>query len=275
MSCICNLHHSSQHTGSLTHWPRPGIEPASSWILVRFVNHWAMTGTSGFSFRKAESWSHRKFLAIPWYNCSQFINKEVLAQKRWPLKRHTVSVWGTSEQGEKPKEGTTLRQDFNPKTLLKWAKGDSRTNQCPLGWQLTLRWKIALWLDKVSISTKFSRDVIRGGGCLFNCETISQCWSHFPIIQKQSQTSLRGRGKMSVFACVCMCVYVYACVYPCVCMCVSVPVPVQVPLCVCLWVCVGLILERQQWVVAWSQDLIFCLGFEPGQPGWRPGILAT
>ena len=30
---------------SLTHWERPGIEPASSWILVRFVNHWAITGT--------------------------------------------------------------------------------------------------------------------------------------------------------------------------------------------------------------------------------------
>ena len=25
--------------GSLTHWARPEIEPSSSWILVRFVNH--------------------------------------------------------------------------------------------------------------------------------------------------------------------------------------------------------------------------------------------
>ena len=30
---------------SLTHWARPGIEPASSWFLVRFVNPCAMTGT--------------------------------------------------------------------------------------------------------------------------------------------------------------------------------------------------------------------------------------
>ena len=37
-SCICNLHHSSQgNTGSLTHWARPGMEPASSWMLVRFI----------------------------------------------------------------------------------------------------------------------------------------------------------------------------------------------------------------------------------------------
>ena len=30
---------------SLTHWARPGIEHATSWILVGFVNHWATMGT--------------------------------------------------------------------------------------------------------------------------------------------------------------------------------------------------------------------------------------
>ena len=29
---------------NLTHWARPRIEPASSWILIGFVNHWAMKG---------------------------------------------------------------------------------------------------------------------------------------------------------------------------------------------------------------------------------------
>ena len=29
----------------LAHWVRPGIEAASLWMLVRFINHWAMTGT--------------------------------------------------------------------------------------------------------------------------------------------------------------------------------------------------------------------------------------
>ena len=33
------------NAGSLTLWARPGIKPASSWILVRFVNLWAMMGT--------------------------------------------------------------------------------------------------------------------------------------------------------------------------------------------------------------------------------------
>ena len=31
--------------GSLIHWARPGIEPAPSWILVGFVDHWARKGT--------------------------------------------------------------------------------------------------------------------------------------------------------------------------------------------------------------------------------------
>ena len=30
--------------GYLTQWARPGIEAASSWILVGFDNHWAMKG---------------------------------------------------------------------------------------------------------------------------------------------------------------------------------------------------------------------------------------
>ena len=35
----------SGNAGSLTHWARPGIEPASSWILVGFLTHWATVGT--------------------------------------------------------------------------------------------------------------------------------------------------------------------------------------------------------------------------------------
>ena len=33
------------NAGSLAHLARPGIEPATSWFLVRFINHWAKTGT--------------------------------------------------------------------------------------------------------------------------------------------------------------------------------------------------------------------------------------
>ena len=36
-SCVYDLHHSSQQHWILNHRARPGIEPASSWILVGFI----------------------------------------------------------------------------------------------------------------------------------------------------------------------------------------------------------------------------------------------
>ena len=37
LSRVCNLHHSSWQPKYLTDWAKPGIKPASSWILVRFI----------------------------------------------------------------------------------------------------------------------------------------------------------------------------------------------------------------------------------------------
>ena len=39
------LHHSHGNARSVTHWARPGIEPASLWMLARFLTHWSTTGT--------------------------------------------------------------------------------------------------------------------------------------------------------------------------------------------------------------------------------------
>ena len=44
-SCICNLITAHGNAGFLTHWARPGIKLALSWILVGFLTHWATTGT--------------------------------------------------------------------------------------------------------------------------------------------------------------------------------------------------------------------------------------
>ena len=38
------------HTRSLIHWARPGMEPISSWLLVRFITRWATAGTPYFTF---------------------------------------------------------------------------------------------------------------------------------------------------------------------------------------------------------------------------------
>ena len=43
------------NAGSLTHWAGPGIEPATSWFLLRFVNHCAMTGTPHCIFKSSSS----------------------------------------------------------------------------------------------------------------------------------------------------------------------------------------------------------------------------
>ena len=48
MSAIHTTAHSNAR--SLTHWERPGIEPAFLWILVGFINCWATKGTPTTSF---------------------------------------------------------------------------------------------------------------------------------------------------------------------------------------------------------------------------------
>ena len=42
---ICDLCCSSRQHQILNHWGKPGMEPESSWILVRFVTPWATMGT--------------------------------------------------------------------------------------------------------------------------------------------------------------------------------------------------------------------------------------
>ena len=50
-SHVCNLHHSSRQRRILNPLRvRPGIEPTTSWFLVRFVDYCATTGTPVFFF---------------------------------------------------------------------------------------------------------------------------------------------------------------------------------------------------------------------------------
>ena len=44
-AAAAGLYHSHSNAGSLTHGVRPGIKSPSLWILVGFVNCWAMKGT--------------------------------------------------------------------------------------------------------------------------------------------------------------------------------------------------------------------------------------
>ena len=55
---------------SLIHWARLGIQPASLWMLVRFVNHWATMGTPlNFYFKVSQGSDFDSFI-LNHYNIS-------------------------------------------------------------------------------------------------------------------------------------------------------------------------------------------------------------
>ena len=70
---------------SLTHWARPGIKPAAPWFPVRFVNHWATTGTPNCSvFKKGVWWSNWNTL----YPC---LLRELKEYSNWYIKTNQSS----------------------------------------------------------------------------------------------------------------------------------------------------------------------------------------
>ena len=50
-AAAASLYHSPSNAGSLIHWARLGIKPASSWMLVGLETYWATMGTLGRKFR--------------------------------------------------------------------------------------------------------------------------------------------------------------------------------------------------------------------------------
>ena len=69
-SHIYDLHHSCGNMGSLTHWVRPGIKPASSWILAWFLTHWTTRGTPHLYLKKNQTrftaWHSPTFTSPLW-----------------------------------------------------------------------------------------------------------------------------------------------------------------------------------------------------------------
>ena len=58
-----DLDHCSDNARSLTHWVRPGIEPMSLWVLVRFTTCRATMGTPMLHFFRNEN-TYAKYLHI-------------------------------------------------------------------------------------------------------------------------------------------------------------------------------------------------------------------
>ena len=85
------------NTRSLTRWARPGIEPASSWILVGFINHWATKGTPGIVMIIQMLVS--SFIKLPKSICFwKEPCKAMLKFKKWTFRhwyQHRREIWGT------------------------------------------------------------------------------------------------------------------------------------------------------------------------------------
>ena len=68
--------------GSLTHWARPGTKPASSWILVEFLTHWATTETP-----KTNTVAENKHCPRTWRKARAF-SGEYARETLGPYKMH-------------------------------------------------------------------------------------------------------------------------------------------------------------------------------------------
>ena len=87
------------NTRSLTHWARPGIEPASLWTLLSFVNCWARTGTPRRPFLPPD----QTFLSFPEHESpSQELTNALISTSglrgqnpaQTPESRRLLGLWG-------------------------------------------------------------------------------------------------------------------------------------------------------------------------------------
>ena len=97
LSHICDLHHSSSKAGSLTHCVRPGIEPASSWMLVRFVTAEPQQEVQIFQMEpefQCRSWNfHIKTYSYKFHDTGDKENPKSFQRKRqFPYKGFGIAM---------------------------------------------------------------------------------------------------------------------------------------------------------------------------------------
>ena len=88
-SHVCDLHHSTGNTRSPIHWAMLGIEPASSWLLIRFVStaSWRELQVSYFKWG-CSSLTHGK--RNSWKKESR---KVIIRSKYFPHSFATLNKW--------------------------------------------------------------------------------------------------------------------------------------------------------------------------------------
>ena len=114
---------------SLTHWERPGIEPTTSWFLVRFINHCTTMGTPGWNF-------HSKRYKHPYVQCSTVHNSKTWKSKcplteEWIKKMwyiYTVEYYLAIKKGHN--KAICSNMDATRYSYTKWSKSE-RERQIP------------------------------------------------------------------------------------------------------------------------------------------------
>ena len=99
------------NTGSLTHWARPENEPASLWILVEFLTHWATTGTPEFIFPLSKMGYRSRHMKR--YSSSLIILEKCKSKLQWDTTSHHPE-WSSlvSLQITNAIEGVEKREPF-------------------------------------------------------------------------------------------------------------------------------------------------------------------
>lgn len=85
--------------GSLTHWARPEIESASSWILAGLLTHWATTGTPTFVFQSSSLINLTLQFFIYTYIFSVISHYDIALESFWggsAAPRACASSWATN-----------------------------------------------------------------------------------------------------------------------------------------------------------------------------------
>ena len=103
--------HSHSNTRSLTHWVRPAIEPASSWILVRFVS---TAPQQKLPWPLSFNWNHTPGLRTHWSWGSLYLSAE-----------------GIHERQSDRKEVALLREIHTPQTKCGLLEGESGSERHP------------------------------------------------------------------------------------------------------------------------------------------------
>ena len=135
----------------LTHWARLGIEPASSWILVRFVNCWAMKGTlrtkyfkicmeiqrilnSPSNIEKKKKWNWRN--QDPWL---QTILQSYNHQNSMVLALKKKQIYRSIEQDRKPRNKPKHLWSINLCKNIQWRKNSLFNKWCWKNWTATCK----------------------------------------------------------------------------------------------------------------------------------------